>query len=295
MIPGEMPVTARYASPSVLRWLAEARQIAEEARGVAAIPNTRYEQFKMRVSGALRETHENWQKAYLQLPHGYLREMGNEVYYSSSLGIHNITAWVTKANKVVAIFHAPAIYKDVRDIFVEFVPWNQVLTELKGKAAKRGDARLAAPTPRVPVNPDQIRATCSCCFRQVAVVRGGKGMAHHGYQRPERGWQTRSCMGVSYPPYELSNNGTKAFKQALIASAEDNERRHARLSAHEEPVRERNSGSVLQSDHANYEPRRRSMMFDAQQQSEGLRRMAAELEPKINSWQRIPVAGLTNA
>jgi hypothetical protein len=43
--------------------------------------------------------------------------------------------------------------------------------------------------------------TCQCCGRQIFAQRGK--IAHHGYERPGYGWQTASCMGATYLPFEV--------------------------------------------------------------------------------------------
>jgi hypothetical protein len=45
--------------------------------------------------------------------------------------------------------------------------------------------------------------TCQVCGR---TVKAGNGLiAHHGYQRPyQAGWQSASCLGARYAPYEVS-------------------------------------------------------------------------------------------
>lgn len=44
--------------------------------------------------------------------------------------------------------------------------------------------------------------TCQICARQIKTRYGS--IAHHGYKRPGGGWQTASCYGASYWPYEIS-------------------------------------------------------------------------------------------
>lgn len=44
--------------------------------------------------------------------------------------------------------------------------------------------------------------TCQICGRAIWANTGK--IAHHGYQRPDHGWQTTSCMGARYLPYEQS-------------------------------------------------------------------------------------------
>lgn len=45
-------------------------------------------------------------------------------------------------------------------------------------------------------------ATCQICARAILANTGV--IAHHGYQRPSQGWQTASCMGARYRPYEVA-------------------------------------------------------------------------------------------
>jgi hypothetical protein len=43
---------------------------------------------------------------------------------------------------------------------------------------------------------------CQICDR---LIQANTGLiAHHGYQRPSQGWQTASCMGARYRPYEVA-------------------------------------------------------------------------------------------
>lgn len=46
------------------------------------------------------------------------------------------------------------------------------------------------------------QATCQVCGR---TIKANSGLiAHHGYKRPFEGWQTASCEGARYLPYEQS-------------------------------------------------------------------------------------------
>lgn len=44
--------------------------------------------------------------------------------------------------------------------------------------------------------------TCQICGRPIKAKNGI--IAHHGYKRPDYGWQTQSCMGARNLPYEVS-------------------------------------------------------------------------------------------
>ena len=89
----------------------------------------------------------------------------------------------------------------MRMLTAEVLPLAEAAREMKGLVVKG-----RAPAPPKPVNPDQVRGTCSCCFRDTAVIDTGR-MAHHGYERPGGGYQSASCAGVRFPPLEVSTEG----------------------------------------------------------------------------------------
>jgi len=51
---------------------------------------------------------------------------------------------------------------------------------------------------------NSTQTTCQICGRPIKANRGT--IAHHGYKRPDYGWQTASCMGALHLPYEVSRD-----------------------------------------------------------------------------------------
>lgn len=51
---------------------------------------------------------------------------------------------------------------------------------------------------------DRAAMTCQCCGRRYLANTGV--IAHHAYRRPGDGWQTPSCMGARYAPFEQSRD-----------------------------------------------------------------------------------------
>jgi len=50
---------------------------------------------------------------------------------------------------------------------------------------------------------EMVNSTCQVCGREIKASTGL--IAHHGYKRPyHAGWQTASCEGARYVPYEVS-------------------------------------------------------------------------------------------
>lgn len=76
------------------------------------------------------------------------------------------------------------------------------------------DERREKSTPRTRDN----TGTCPCCFRNIKLK--DRGSQHpvivlHGYQRPGWGSVQGQCIGVDFPPFELSPEGTKHLVKLL--------------------------------------------------------------------------------
>ena len=311
MIPAAMPIAVRLGGSRVGTQLDAARRIAEAAIAAGYIPNPEFEKFRRALANALEESHDGWQKGYLEWNRaqtvttpatGALSEL-----YFLQPQINNVPGYVTKASKALAVPQvqimprAKALVEELVALFREFVAWHGVYVELKGKVAKRGDARLAPAAPRE-VNPNQIRATCSCCFRSVAIAAGGRRMAHHGYERPQLGWQTASCMGVAYPPFESSAEGTKAYRQAILNHANGMRRMAAEVRDSKGPIQiersyagRRMADMTVQPDDPNYERHKQNRIAQLTQRAEINEQAAAQLTQKIGAWVHVTIAGLPNA
>ena len=57
------------------------------------------------------------------------------------------------------------------------------------------------------------KATCQVCGREIKASTGL--IAHHGYTRPYEGWQTSSCAGARYVPYEISCERLKEVTEGV--------------------------------------------------------------------------------
>lgn len=84
---------------------------------------------------------------------------------------------------------------------------------------------------------NQTKTTCQICEREIK-AKGGI-IAHHGYKRPGNGWQTSSCMGARFQPYEVSADRIpsvidtyKQWAEREEASAEEADGRATRDAVH---------------------------------------------------------------
>jgi hypothetical protein len=114
---------------------------------------------------------------------------------------HSLHDLLSVAKRLAASDATGPAVDAMRALTAEVLPLAEAARELKGLVVKG-----RAPAPTKPVNPDQQRGTCSCCFRDTAVIETGH-MAHHGYKRPGDGAQSPSCAGIRFPPLEVSTEG----------------------------------------------------------------------------------------
>lgn len=69
--------------------------------------------------------------------------------------------------------------------------------------------------------------TCQICAR---AIHAGTGMiAHHGYERPGRGWQTASCMGARELPFEVSRDALGRWIESVKVWLVDADKRALEL------------------------------------------------------------------
>lgn len=291
-----MPLTAKWGGEGALSRIQKARVIASEALTAGFIQQTKFDEVKTLLNRAAEDSFvDGLNKHYLRIRtdatpfRGFYSEKGGEAYYATPQ-MHTLSGAVRKYAP-----HASGnpYLTDWVALAREWEPWGQVVAELKGKVAKRGDSRLQPATPKeTRVNPNQIRATCACCFNGQAVTRNGKGMAHHGYTRPGLGRQTRSCPGVNYPPYELSNEGTKVILRTLENARDDQVAFLARLREGKQSVRTfRGVEYAPGSD--GYEAVRHTAIGQTEYEIKSLGREIDALKGKVAGWQFIPVAGIT--
>jgi hypothetical protein len=58
-----------------------------------------------------------------------------------------------------------------------------------------------------------MTTTCQICGRAIKAANGK--IAHHGYRRPNSGWQTASCFGARWRPWEVACD---AIEPAIAAA-----------------------------------------------------------------------------
>lgn len=107
---------------------------------------------------------------------------------------------------VSGAYSVPAAIKDMdrksntkRAAFLRsLLPLHQLLEAAKPLVVKRQPGTKTAKQ----VAREAFTMTCQCCGRAIFAETGT--IAHHGYERPGEGWQTASCMGAKFLPFEVA-------------------------------------------------------------------------------------------
>lgn len=136
-----------------------------------------------------------WNQKYLSLPES-LRE---SIYIMS---LHDV---ISANKKIQKIKEKCELVDDYKKIAKEYLELSETLKEIKNYIVKGREKKET--TEDTQTNPWKVSRTCPCCFRKIAVQNSK--MAHHGFERPGIGYQTESCMGINYEPFEVSKKGTE--------------------------------------------------------------------------------------
>lgn len=216
---------------------------------------------------------------------GSMSEALRDLYYKVNVyGLHEVHA---AAKRIAATkVEGPAV-DAMRALLQELLPLAQAVTGLKDKVIK---GRAPAP-PRPPANPDQLRMSCGCCQRPIAVVGGEPTghMAHHGYSRPGHGWQTASCPGVKFMPLETTDDGPRymlSMRVEQLARAEAALARCPELTELSVLVRERGVKSLkrITSDMPEWKRAYATHVWDIESDIRGLAGEIPRLKKIIQEW-----------
>lgn len=130
----------------------------------------------------------------------------DDIYYKSK-GFRDAPGIIKNYTKYA---HQSKLIAMAIQIATEFASFKDIMEHLKSTMTT---GRIPSTTVKY-TNPNQIRGTCAWCLRDIAIDRSGL-MAHHGYERPDTGWQTQSCPGIGYKNLEISLDGLKAHIKAI--------------------------------------------------------------------------------
>lgn len=188
--------------------ISEALMTLSQATAAKKIYNVDFEATKSTLTRAFEKLYqERISKVYLW---GGLWENLSEAEeaVSSGITVSSIPSVLSALKKVKAYKGEQTQFmKDLTEVIEGLGAIATEIKDLKPFIVKGRKPSGKAPAPE---NPNKIVKTCACCFREIAVGSDGK-MVHHGYRRPGDGFQTASCMGVSYRPLEVSNEGLIAL------------------------------------------------------------------------------------
>lgn len=195
------PILASYTRNQAL--LTTALRCIEQGRQELSIRNVDYEHAKSVFGRALERA---WDKHVMEPfvyglqdePEGSVRR---RLFELTVMSLHDA---IVAHRRVAALdSNHPAVAAALA-LLEEAQPLAVAIKDLKANIVK---GRVPSATPAPPENPNRVTGTCSCCFRNIAVLQTTGVMAHHGYKRPMTGFQSASCPGIRFKPLEQSTQG----------------------------------------------------------------------------------------
>lgn len=183
------------------------------------VPNTLYTSAKDTINRAANEATE----AFLNTgPH-------NAGHHQSDwwLGAYRANAFVSGATNIASALKRVVKIEGLKEyttLLTSMLPLADLLKAAKPFIKKKGEI------PRVKTEAELEREsrtmTCQCCAGKFLANTGT--IAHHGYTRPGYGWQTASCIGAKYLPFEVERtqlgkliNVLRTHKKGMVSARSD--------------------------------------------------------------------------
>jgi hypothetical protein len=174
----------------------------EAALSAEVIYNVDYVEMKTALNRTLEKAKAAASAVYLAIPYEDRRTDELSAQYYGTVYPHTLPGWLKKLPKTASPTHAAALeaYRALgaySEICAKFVA-------AKGRVVK---ARKPSTEPRkTPARTLDNTGTCACCGQNVKLDRGL--IVAHGYTI-RWGFQSGSCLGVSFDPIEVSDEGLR--------------------------------------------------------------------------------------
>lgn len=170
------------------------------------IRNTDYQQVKKDLGYVVEAAFDN---GLPKVDCDDIPEYMEEIYWKSVCSTNDLLNASKKLEKMKEGFDHPYViaYKTIVD---ELKPICEKVKEAKNWVVK---GRVVKEKSTSEIIKEQDKRTCPCCFGRFSLHNGK--MVHHGFQRPGGGYQTESCFGFGYEPFERSNLGTLKIVEYL--------------------------------------------------------------------------------
>ena len=210
------------------------RLVGELGAAIAAgmVPNKKFSDTKDIVNRAIDEAAEAFLKSG---PH--IKGRDGKPHHQSDwwIAAYDANASVSSAHNLPAALKRAKKHGELA-AYAEFIsgllPLREMLEAAKPLIRKRNE--LPKVRSAAQIADDSKRMICQCCQRSILANMGS--IAHHGYERPDWGYQTASCMGAKRLPFEAD----RAALGEMIAFMRDrlarNEKHRAAIKAEKLPI-----------------------------------------------------------
>ena len=200
------PLAIQVLSPRLITKLETSSELIEKAVIEKTIRNVDYQQAKKDLGNCIGYAFNKfYTDGRLESESEEVKSALNVIVYST----HDLLNLDKKIQKISSENKTDYV-KEVKALCSEFKPVSEKVKLVKDYVVK---GRIVKEKTQSEINKEKKKRTCPCCFGKFANIKDK--MVHHGYKRPGHGYQTESCFGFSFPPFELSNLGTVRLVEFL--------------------------------------------------------------------------------
>jgi hypothetical protein len=189
----ELTTINAHLSERRIGYLSGAVAALDSAVAAGMVPNKLFTDAKGTINYAVNEAVEAFLKTGPHEAKHHQSDWWLGAYHADALvsGTHGIPAALKRVKKAGNLTAYEAF-------LTALLPLRELLERAKPLIKKGELPKVRSPKQIVE---DSKRMTCQCCGRAILAETGV--IAHHGYERPDYGYQTASCMGARELPFEV--------------------------------------------------------------------------------------------
>ena len=200
------PLTCSLINEKRMSQLSKSLVVLECAENNKEIRNTDYQQLKKDLGYVIENAFD---KGLPSIDYDNVPVYLQDLYWKTIYSVNDLINASKKLKKIEGGDDNEYL-QSFKALTEELLPICQKVVLAKAWIVK---GRIVKEKNEVDILKEKENRTCPCCFGRFALSKGK--MVHHGFQRPGTGYQTESCFGFGYEPFERSNLGTLKIVEYL--------------------------------------------------------------------------------
>ena len=274
------PIVYSILNDNRLMRLSRSIEMLEMAEKENQIRNTDYQQLKKDLSYVVEDAIDN---GLPEIDCDDIPSYLEDIYWKSVCSTNDLLNVSKKIEKMKEGSDHPYVIA-MKKIINELYPLCEKVKVAKDWVVK---GRVLKEKSETELLKEKDKRTCPCCFGRFALNNGT--MVHHGFQRPGDGYQTQSCFGFGYEPFERSNVGTLKYTEYLKTLLNEKEISIPRMK--EEKIillfdKKTRKLFEIKEGEENFEKENEMRINEVEREIRGLKRDLSFYDGKLKEWKK---------